>query len=107
MGKPVLLSVDDDPGVSRAVARDLRRKYGEEHRVLRASSGPEALVALRELKLRGDTVVALLAATTPQLATINTYLLTEGVFTFFLLASTWTSIRAPAGSTGPTAATTR
>ncbi|SDE58185.1 thioredoxin reductase (NADPH) [Blastococcus fimeti] len=61
MGRPVLLSVDDDPGVSRAVARDLRRRYGEEYRVLRASSGPEALDALRELKLRGDTVVVLLA----------------------------------------------
>ena len=53
MGKPVLLSVDDDPGVSRAVARDLRRRYGEEFRVLRAASGDEALEALRELKLRG------------------------------------------------------
>jgi thioredoxin reductase (NADPH) len=61
MGKPVLLSVDDDPGVSRAVARDLRRHYGEDFRVLRAASGPEALEALRELKLRGDTVAALLA----------------------------------------------
>src|SRR3954462_5274853 len=61
MGKPVLLSVDDDPGVSRAVARDLRRRYGEEFRVLRASSGDEALTALRELKLRGDAVAALLA----------------------------------------------
>ena len=61
MGKPVLLSVDDDPGVSRAVARDLRRRYGEDFRVLRASSGSEALDALRELKLRGDTVAALLA----------------------------------------------
>jgi thioredoxin reductase (NADPH) len=61
MGKPVLLSVDDDPGVSRAVARDLRRHYGEEFRVLRASSAPEALDALRELKLRGDSVAALLA----------------------------------------------
>src|SRR3954470_4699164 len=61
MGKPVLLSVDDDPGVSRAVARDLRRRYGEEFRVLRASSADEALSALRELKLRGDAVAALLA----------------------------------------------
>jgi thioredoxin reductase (NADPH) len=61
MGKPVLLSVDDDPGVSRAVARDLRRKYGEEFRILRASSGAEALDALRELKLRGDAVAVLLA----------------------------------------------
>jgi thioredoxin reductase (NADPH) len=24
--KPILLTVDDDPGVSRAVARDLRRR---------------------------------------------------------------------------------
>src|SRR3954467_15148714 len=61
MGKPVLLSVDDDPGVSRAVARDLRRRYGEESRVLRAASGDEALEALRELKLRGDLVAAFLA----------------------------------------------
>ena len=38
-GRPVLLTVDDDPGVSRAVARDLRRRYGEEYRVVRASSG--------------------------------------------------------------------
>jgi thioredoxin reductase (NADPH) len=57
----VLLSVDDDPSVSRAVARDLRRRYGEHHRVLRASSGPEALEALRELKLRGEQVAVLLA----------------------------------------------
>jgi thioredoxin reductase (NADPH) len=47
--------------VSRSVARDLRRRYGEGFRVLRASSGDEALTALRELKLRGDTVAALLA----------------------------------------------
>ncbi|WP_116450587.1 FAD-dependent oxidoreductase [Blastococcus litoris] len=61
MGKPVILSVDDDPGVSRAVARDLRRRYGEDHRVLRASSAAEGLEALRELKLRGDPVAVLLA----------------------------------------------
>ncbi|MGY1704568.1 FAD-dependent oxidoreductase [Geodermatophilus sp. SYSU D00697] len=61
MGRPVLLSVDDDPGVSRAVARDLRRRYGEDFRVLRAASGDEALEALRELKLRGDPVAVLLA----------------------------------------------
>ena len=59
--KPVLLTVDDDPGVSRAVARDLRRRYGEGHRVVRASSGQEALEALKELKLRGDQVAAMLA----------------------------------------------
>src|ERR687896_1525347 len=59
--KPILLTVDDDPGVSRAVARDLRRQYGEAYRVVRAESGPQALEALRELKLRGDLVAVLLA----------------------------------------------
>jgi thioredoxin reductase (NADPH) len=59
--KPVLLTVDDDPGVSRAVARDLRRQYGEAYRVVRTESGPQALETLRELKLRGDPVAVLLA----------------------------------------------
>ncbi|HET6921304.1 MAG TPA: FAD-dependent oxidoreductase [Jiangellaceae bacterium] len=59
--RPVLLTVDDDPSVSRAVARDLRRHYGQDHRVLRAGSGAEALDALRELKLRGQQVAVLLA----------------------------------------------
>ncbi|HEY8526246.1 MAG TPA: FAD-dependent oxidoreductase [Acidimicrobiales bacterium] len=59
--KPVLLTVDDDPGVSRAVARDLRRQYGEAYRVVRTESGPQALETLRELKLRGDAVAVLLA----------------------------------------------
>jgi thioredoxin reductase (NADPH) len=59
--KPILLTVDDDPGVSRAVARDLRRNYGDSYRVVRTESGPEALETLRELKLRGDLVAVLLA----------------------------------------------
>jgi thioredoxin reductase (NADPH) len=60
-GKPVLLTVDDDPGVSRAVARDLRKRYGQDYRIVRAESGPQALEALREIKLRGDPVAVLLA----------------------------------------------
>jgi thioredoxin reductase (NADPH) len=59
--KPVLLTVDDDPGVSRAVARDLRRRYAQDYRVVRAESGQQALEALREIKLRGDPVAVLLA----------------------------------------------
>jgi thioredoxin reductase (NADPH) len=59
--RPVLLTVDDDPSVSRAVARDLRRQYGEHYRVVRASSGAEAMDVLRELKLRGARVAVLLA----------------------------------------------
>ena len=59
--KPVILTVDDDPAVSRAVARDLRRHYGENHRIVRAESGQDALETLNELKLRGDTVAVFVA----------------------------------------------
>ena len=61
VARPALLTVDDDPSVSRAVARDLRRQYGEGYRVVRAESGPQALEALREIKLRGEQVAVLLA----------------------------------------------
>jgi thioredoxin reductase (NADPH) len=59
--KPVILSVDDDPAVSRAVSRDLRRHYGERYRIVRAESGPDALETLHELKLRGETVAVFVA----------------------------------------------
>src|SRR5260221_3755855 len=55
------MTVDDDPGVSRAVGRDLRRRYGERHRIVRAESGAAGLEALREMKLRGDLVAGMLA----------------------------------------------
>ena len=61
MSQPILMTVDDDPAVSRSVARDLRRRYGKDYRVIRADSGPDALDALREIKLRGDAVAAILA----------------------------------------------
>jgi thioredoxin reductase (NADPH) len=59
--RTAIVTVDDDPGVSRAVARDLRRKYGEEHRIIRAESAAAALDALRQMKLRGDLVAVILA----------------------------------------------
>ncbi|BCB81925.1 FAD-dependent oxidoreductase [Phytohabitans flavus] len=61
MANPAIVTVDDDPAVSRAVARDVRRRYGQDYRVVRASSGAEALDALKEIKLRGDQVAVLLA----------------------------------------------
>src|SRR3954468_10355556 len=61
LSRPAMLTVDDDPAVSRAVARDLRRRYGEEYQIVRASSGSEALDALREIKLRGGRVAVMLA----------------------------------------------
>jgi thioredoxin reductase (NADPH) len=59
--RPVIVTVDDDPQVSRAVARDLRRRYGENNRIVRAESGQDALDALRQMKLRGDQVAVILA----------------------------------------------
>ncbi len=56
-----IVTVDDDPGVSRAVARDLRRRYGEQHRIVRAESGAAALEALNQMKLRGEQTAVLLA----------------------------------------------
>jgi thioredoxin reductase (NADPH) len=61
VSQPILMTVDDDPAVSRSVARDLRRRYGQDYRVVRAGSGADALDALREIKLRGDAVAAILA----------------------------------------------
>jgi len=60
MAKPVILTVDDDPEVLQAVARDLRREYGDRFRVLRAESGAIALEALQQLKLRNEPVALFL-----------------------------------------------
>ena len=56
MVKPTILTVDDDPMVLQAIARDLRERYGATHSVVRASSGDEALGVLSELSLRGRPV---------------------------------------------------
>ena len=61
MAKPVLLTVDDDGEVLRAVERDLRRRYSERYRVMRAESGASALEALNGLKRRSSPVSLLLA----------------------------------------------
>lgn len=58
MARPVILTVDDDVSVSQAVARDLRTRYAERYRIIRATSGAEALATLDEL-VRRDLPVAL------------------------------------------------
>ena len=60
MEKPVIVAVDDEPTVLSAVARDLRREYGEHYRVLTADSGATALDLVRELKLRNVPVALFL-----------------------------------------------
>ena len=61
MTKPTILAVDDDPVVSRAITRDLRARYGADYRIIRATSGAEALAVVAELTLR-DRSVALVAS---------------------------------------------
>jgi thioredoxin reductase (NADPH) len=61
MKRPILLVVDDDPSVLEAVVQDLRRQYGETHRVLRAANGPLALDTLRQLRDRDEPVALLLS----------------------------------------------
>ena len=60
MAKPAIVTVDDDPEVLSAVARDLRREYGNHFRVLRADSGAAALEVLKQLKLRNEPVALFL-----------------------------------------------
>jgi thioredoxin reductase (NADPH) len=61
MPKPVLLSVDDDSDVLRAIERDLRSQYGGEYRVMGSDSPQQALDILKQLKVRNDSVALLLA----------------------------------------------
>jgi thioredoxin reductase (NADPH) len=61
MAKPILLSVDDDTDVLRAIERDLRSQYGAEYRVIGSDSPEAALDLLKQLKLRNDSVALLLA----------------------------------------------
>src|SRR3954447_5860050 len=58
--KPVLFTIDDDPAVLRAIERDLRRRYADRYRVLRADSGITALELLSQLQLRNETVALFL-----------------------------------------------
>jgi len=58
--KPVVFLLDDDPEVLQAIQRDIRREFGKDYRIMRASNGNEALEALQQLKLRDDLVAMFL-----------------------------------------------
>src|SRR3984885_13634225 len=61
MARPILLAVDDDVSVLEAVVEDLRRKYGETYRIMRAASGPAALDTLAQLKTREEPVALIIS----------------------------------------------
>jgi thioredoxin reductase (NADPH) len=60
MAKPIILTVDDDPNVLQAIARDLRQQYGDRFRIVRADSGMTALELLQQFKLKNETVATFL-----------------------------------------------
>jgi thioredoxin reductase (NADPH) len=59
--RPAIVAVDDDPAVLAAVARDLRRGFGERFRIVRAQSGAEGLDLIRQIRARGEQVALLIA----------------------------------------------
>jgi thioredoxin reductase (NADPH) len=58
--RPVLLTVDDDPNVLRAIERDLRHQYGNRFHILKTDSGNKALELVKQLKLRNESLALLL-----------------------------------------------
>ena len=61
MARPIILTVDDDVAVSQAITRDLRARYADRYRIVRATSGAEALATLEEFARR-DQPVALIVS---------------------------------------------
>ncbi len=61
MKKPIILAVDDDPSVLRAVTRDLRDAYKRDYRVMATESANEALETLKDLKNKGENVALFLS----------------------------------------------
>lgn len=60
MAKPAILTIDDEPQVLSAIERDLRRQFGGDYRVIKASSGAEALNIVQRLKQRNDPLALFL-----------------------------------------------
>jgi thioredoxin reductase (NADPH) len=60
MAKPILLTLDDDSDVLRAIERDLRSKYGADYRVISSDSPERALNLLKQLSVRNESVALLL-----------------------------------------------
>jgi len=60
MARPVILTVDDDNDVLRAIERDLRARYSSRFRILSADSGMAAMELLRRLRKRNEPAALLL-----------------------------------------------
>ncbi len=56
MTLPIIFTIDDDPQVLRAIARDLRSHFRQSYRILSTTSVKEALESLLDLKNKGESV---------------------------------------------------
>lgn len=60
MAKPIIFTVDDELQVSNAIERDLRKYYGKEYRIVKATSSAAALTTVQQLKQRNDQIALFL-----------------------------------------------
>ncbi len=60
MTKPIIMTVDDEPHVLNAIARDLQAHYQSDYRIVKASSGDDALETVREFKRRNNPIALFL-----------------------------------------------
>jgi thioredoxin reductase (NADPH) len=61
MAKPIIMTIDDEPHVLNAIARDLQAHYKSDYQIVKAGSGPEALETVQEFKRRNAPVALFLA----------------------------------------------
>jgi thioredoxin reductase (NADPH) len=61
MQKPIIIALDDDQQVLRAVVRDLRNQYAKEYKMVSTTSAIEALEALTEMKNKNEVVALFLS----------------------------------------------
>src|SRR5210317_311501 len=61
MAKPIIMTIDDEPHVLNAIARDLQAHYQSNYRIVKAASGNEALETVQEFKRRNVPIALLVA----------------------------------------------
>ena len=61
MKQPLIIIVDDDEQVLRAIQRDVRNEFREDYRIVATTSAKEALEISKELKLKNDAVALIIS----------------------------------------------
>jgi thioredoxin reductase (NADPH) len=61
MQKPIIIALDDDQQVLRAVVRDLRNQFAKEYKIVSTTSAIEAIQALTEMRNKNEVVALFLS----------------------------------------------